>query len=130
MITEKDVRDEHVAEFSPRSSAQWWRMLTAIYLHQGILDCVLITLLQIWVSWSQENSQGWLRMALLHHTVGVEGHLVSNTILLSPLSGCNKVLATYLSFKFLADCVFVHRASLSASRRRSFCGWRYRPCTC
>ena len=46
MIREKDVRDEHVAEFSPRSSGQWWRMLTAIYLHQGILDCVLITLLQ------------------------------------------------------------------------------------
>lgn len=76
ILGDQSVADSCVTQVFPRRCHQWWRFVTSIYLHQGILDCLVITFLQIWLYWGQENSIGWLRMAIVHHTAGVGGHLV------------------------------------------------------
>ena len=76
IMGDQSIADNYVTQFSPRRSHQWWRFVTSIYLQQGIVDSLLITFLQIWLYWGQENSVGWLRMAIVHHTAGVGGHLV------------------------------------------------------
>ena len=121
------LSDEHVTEFSPRKSNQWWRLLISIYLHQGILDCLLITFVQIWVSWRQEYSQGWLRMALFHHTSGVGGHLVCNTTESCRLRKCLLLISFSICF---ADWLIVYRAGGSPGRCRSLCGRNNWPDTC
>ncbi|XP_078355907.1 inactive rhomboid protein 1-like isoform X1 [Oculina patagonica] len=78
ILGDQAVADNYVTQFSPRRSNQWWRLVTSVYLHQGILDCLVITCLQIWLYWGQENSIGWLRMAIVHHTAGVGGHLIGS----------------------------------------------------
>lgn len=68
----------YVTQFSPRRGYQWWRFLTSLYLHHGILDYLLITPIQVWLCGGQENVIGWLRMALVYHTAGVGGHLIGS----------------------------------------------------
>ncbi|XP_020624478.1 inactive rhomboid protein 1-like [Orbicella faveolata] len=78
ILGDQSVADSCVTQVFPRRCHQWWRFVTSIYLHQGILDCLVITFLQIWLYWGQENSIGWLRMAIVHHTAGVGGHLIGS----------------------------------------------------
>ncbi|XP_068742529.1 inactive rhomboid protein 1-like [Montipora capricornis] len=113
-----DVPDEHVTEFSPRKPNQWWRFLTSIYLHQGVLDCLLITSFQIWVSWSQESSQGLLRMALLHHTSGVVGHLIGSLFTEpdSPQAGASPSVGGIIGLALVEHVIFW--PSIKAPRRR------------
>lgn len=76
---EELINQQYVTQYSPRRSNQWWRLVTSMYLHRGILDWIVFASLQIWVTWCQECSQGWLRMTLVYHTAGVGGHLVRGT---------------------------------------------------
>ena len=68
--------DNYVTQFAPRRGNQWWRFVTSLYLHHGILDYLLITFIQIRLCWGQENVMGWLRMTMVYHTAGVGGQLV------------------------------------------------------
>ena len=76
---EELINEQYVTQYSLRHSNQWWRLVSSMYLHRGIMDWIVFTSLQIWVTWCQECSQGWLRMALVYHTAGVGGHLVRST---------------------------------------------------
>ena len=98
ILGDQSVADNYDTQFSPRRSHQWWRFVTSIYLQHGIVDCLVITFLQIWLYWGQENSVGWLRMAIVHHTAGIGGHLVRRTTQ-------GLILFSFKSFRTLAILV-------------------------
>ena len=117
ILGDKITTDNYVTKFSPRRANQWWRLVTSLYLHQGILDYLLITCVQIWLCWRQEIILGWLRMALVYHTAGVGGHLVRHMpytlyviiINVSTTPSCvkRKVKLPNLSLKYDYNLVFI-----------------------
>ena len=44
---EDPINEQYVTQYSPRHSNQWWRLVTSMYLHRGILDWIVFTSLQM-----------------------------------------------------------------------------------
>jgi membrane associated rhomboid family serine protease len=54
---------------------QWWRLITACFLHGGILHLLMNLSFQIHGGFDLEKDMGWWRMALIYMTSGVGGFM-------------------------------------------------------
>eukprot|EP00123_Amoebidium_parasiticum_P013877 comp22203_c0_seq2/m.32657 comp22203_c0_seq2/g.32657 ORF comp22203_c0_seq2/g.32657 comp22203_c0_seq2/m.32657 type:complete len:437 (-) comp22203_c0_seq2:121-1431(-) len=68
----------------PQYPNQWWRFVTPIFLHVGVLHFVMNALFQLSVGFQIEKSCGWLRFFIIFMVAGIGGNIISG--LFSPFS--------------------------------------------
>ncbi|MCP9264567.1 Rhomboid-like protein [Dirofilaria immitis] len=62
---------------------QWYRLLTPLFLHAGVIHCVLTIFIQILYMRDLEKLLGWARMALLYMISGIGGYLAGAILFLT-----------------------------------------------
>lgn len=64
-------------DFKPQGAYQWWRLITAIFLHSGIIHLAFNMLLQILLGGRLEKDIGVVRFVIIYFVSGVGGFLLS-----------------------------------------------------
>lgn len=70
------------AKYGPLiKSGEWWRLITPIFLHVGIVHLLLNLLTQVTVGWSLEKTYGFYRIAPIYFISGVIGNIFSTVFI-------------------------------------------------
>eukprot|EP00039_Didymoeca_costata_P023778 m.8231 g.8231 ORF g.8231 m.8231 type:complete len:695 (-) comp3858_c0_seq1:58-2142(-) len=62
---------------TPVSPNQWWRFITPLFLHSGVIHAILILIVQYYCGKSIETASGFLRIFLIYFISGIGGNVIS-----------------------------------------------------
>jgi len=81
---------------------QWWRFITPMFLHVGIIHYLMNMILQIPIGWQLERIMGWWRIGFIYLISGIAGNLLSALFLPRLVSvGASSSLYGWLSIYFI-----------------------------
>eukprot|EP00048_Salpingoeca_helianthica_P024727 m.34874 g.34874 ORF g.34874 m.34874 type:complete len:834 (-) comp9557_c0_seq2:88-2589(-) len=63
----------------PDSPNQWWRFITPLFVHAGVLHFAIVSIVQVYVGTKIEKTAGLLRTLLIYFISGVGGYIVSGS---------------------------------------------------
>jgi len=58
---------------------QWWRFILPLFLHSGVISCVLIMVVQVYTGRNIEVQAGFFRTFLIYFISGIGGNAISAT---------------------------------------------------
>lgn len=59
---------------------QWYRLILAIFLHNGVVQLIILLVIQLYLCYKIERRIGWLRIFLVYILSGVGGYLTSSIL--------------------------------------------------
>lgn len=62
---------------SQENANQWYRFITPIFLHAGVIHIVLVLIFQLWLGMNLERRFGWLCIGMIYLVSGIGGYLIS-----------------------------------------------------
>jgi len=86
----------------PMLNGQWWRFITPMFLHVGIIHYLMNMILQIPIGLQLERIMGWWRVCFIYIISGIAGNLLSALFLPRLVSvGASSSLYGWLSIYFI-----------------------------